>query len=111
MSEEIKEILDQLKDSIEYPKFEMPTFDGSDFDYVDNDTLLEPDKCKILLDYINNLQNQLQQKENIIKEVREYINDNVMVYAFNDKKFPHWDFNDDNINDILEILDKENRSV
>lgn len=73
MSEEIKEILDQLKDSIEYPKFEMPTFDGSDFDYVDNDTLLEPDKCKILLDYINNLQNQLQQKENIIKEVREYI--------------------------------------
>ena len=44
--------------------------------------------------------------ENIIKEVREYINDNVMVYAFNDKKFPHWDFNDDNINDILEILDK-----
>ncbi len=43
----------------------------------------------------------------IIKEVREYINDNVMVYAFNDKKFPHWDFNDDNINDILEILDKK----
>lgn len=44
----------------------------------------------------------------VIKEVREYINDNVMVYAFNDKKFPHWDFNDDNINDILKILDKEN---
>ncbi len=67
MSEEIKEILDQLKDSIEYPKFEMPTFDGSDFDYVDNDTLLEPDKCKILLDYIT----YLQQKEDKIKKLQE----------------------------------------
>ena len=55
--------------------------------------------AKILLGYINNLQNQLQQKENIIKEVREYIKENV-----NDELD---DFTKIEIGyGILEILDK-----
>ena len=43
---------------------------------------------------------------NIIKEVREYIKDNVVVYAFNNKDLPHWELNDDNVKELLEILDK-----
>ena len=46
---------------------------------------------------------------NIIKEVREYIEDNVVVYAFNNKDLPHWEFNDDNVKELLEILDKINK--
>ena len=52
------------------------------------------------------IRKELQQKENIIKEVREYIKDNVVVYAFNNKDLPHWEFNDDNVKELLEILDK-----
>ena len=46
---------------------------------------------------------------NIIKEAREYIKDNVVVYAFNNKDLPHWEFNDDNVKELLEILDKINK--
>ena len=62
MSDEVKKILEQLKDSIEYPKIDVPTFDGTDYEYIDNDTLLEPEKCKLLLNYITNLQEQLEIK-------------------------------------------------
>lgn len=34
----------------------------------------------------------------------EYINENVSVYAFNSKELPHWEFDDDNINNLLDIL-------
>lgn len=96
MSKEIKEILDQLKDSIEYPKFEMPTFDGTDFDYVDNDTLLEPNKCKILLDYIT----YLQQKEKNNKKALEYLeNIDTNYWNLGHKYNVHFD-------ELLEILDK-----
>ena len=52
------------------------------------------------------LERELDKKENIIKEVREYIKDNVVVYAFNNKDLPHWEFNDDNVKELLQILDK-----
>lgn len=58
MTEEIKEILGRLQDSVNYPKIDMPTFDGSDSEYINNDTLLEPSKCKLLLNYITNLQKE-----------------------------------------------------
>lgn len=55
------------------------------------------------LNEINNLETQLQQKENIIKEVREYIKNNEQYdtefkfdYVYSDK--------------ILEILDKEDNN-
>ena len=39
----------------------------------------------------------------------EYINDNIAVCAFGNKELPHWEFDDYNIQDLLEILgDKEN---
>lgn len=46
-------------------------------------------------EYVDDLQKQLQQKENIIKEVKEYCENN--------KEFT------DRLNDILEILEKENK--
>lgn len=54
---------------------------------------------------IENLQKQLHQKENIIKEVREYIDNSI-----SGRNECHFHFNfDGSILDILDILDKENK--
>ena len=55
---------------------------------------------KEIIEYIKYLQNQLQQKENIIKEAREYI----------ESYMPNYDFDKTNLIKLLEILqgsDKE----
>ena len=70
MNEEIKEIMDRLQDSVNYPKIDMPTFDGSDSEYIDNDTLLEPNKCKQLLNYITNLQEENIKLVKVIEEIK-----------------------------------------
>ena len=64
----------------------------------------------------NNLQDQLQQKENIIKEVREYINNNTYKTEWGDFEEDNEDININDdlseknfIESILEILDKENK--
>ena len=63
-----------------------------------------PDKEEIeLIDYVEELKDQLQQKENIIKEVREYIENKLWNY-----------FDERNIylkvrDEFLEILDKEGK--
>lgn len=80
MTEEIKEILDRLQDSVNYPKIDMPTFDGSDSEYIDNDTLLEPSKCKLLLNYITNLQKELDQYKNNWKELKKEMNRDDLSY-------------------------------
>ena len=54
------------------------------------------------LEYIKDLQNQLQQKENIIKEVREYI-DKYSRYCSNKEYFS----TRNPISDLKIILDKE----
>ena len=61
MSEEIKEILYYFEK------------------YHFEDTMIDGKETKLLYDYITDLQNQLQQKENIIKEVREKV-DNFDVF-------------------------------
>ena len=55
-----------------------------------------------ILDLITDLQNQLQQKENIIKEVREYLNKNEIEAVYLDCKL----YETKAYKDILEILDK-----
>jgi hypothetical protein len=55
--------------------------------------------------YINYLHQQLQQKENIIKEVREKI-ESVRIYGLRSGKTLIAAL----LNDILEILDKENKN-
>jgi hypothetical protein len=61
----------------------------------------------LIFTYIQKLENQLQQKENIIKEVREYIKDKYAVLLADDIFLDH----DEEIDrkrllHILEILDK-----
>lgn len=57
--------------------------------------LFESSYLSIMSAENDRLRKQLQQKENIIKEVREYCENNV-EYA-------------DRLNDVLEIIDKENK--
>lgn len=72
--------------------------------YHFEDTMIDGKETKLLYDYITNLQSQLQQKENIIKEVREYITsqklhkiqDTTGALTYREIK-------------LLEILDKENK--
>lgn len=64
------------------------------------DVLLGCEFLEKLLNIINdyeNTKNQLQQKENIIKEVREYIEKHKHLNWYNDSCY---------MNDLLEILDK-----
>ena len=56
-------------------------------------------------EYVDNLQNKLQQKENIIKEVRKYIKEHSTTINF---KTMRADYNL-NMNELLEILDKEGK--
>lgn len=43
----------------------------------------------------------------ILKAI-EYINDNIAVCAFNNKELPHWEFDDNNIQNLIKILKGEN---
>ena len=54
---------------------------------------------KEIIEYIKYLQNQLQQKENIIKEAIKYI----------ESYMPNYDFDKTNLIKLLEILEKENK--
>ena len=67
-------------------------------------------------DYINFLYKQLELKDNIIKEVREYIESNPLVYIGDtDVKVEDILYQEKNIEDtkffktLFEILDKENK--
>ena len=87
MSEEIKTILEEIR-------FKAGIYrDHKKRNLSFND---EQKNCALLLDYI-------RQKENIIKEVREYIQD-----RYNGEVLTHT-FDKDNVGELLEILDKENK--
>ena len=66
--------------------------------WQENNNLKEDFKRHI--DRINELTNR-------IDKAIEYIEDNVSVYAFNNKRLPHWEMNDDEINKLLDILKGE----
>lgn len=87
MSEEIKDILEHLLATQK----------------INNGWTSFSDKeCKLLYDYITNL----QQKENIIKEVREYIEKELKSGRSKDNQWLMGCYDEDK--HILEILDKEN---
>ena len=96
MSEETKELLIDLQQYIDEPN-------NQDINGEYEPTReLEQGEARLLLVLIINLQNQLQQKENIIKEVREYIKE-MQVYCI---EFESWGVPS---KELLEILDKENK--
>ena len=70
--DKVKELLEELKDGINNPRIIVPTFDGSDDEEIENDKLLSPNDCKVLLDYITKLQNNWN-------ELKKYIDENKLV--------------------------------
>lgn len=52
-------------------------------------------------EYLENQNVELQER---INKAIEYIKDNVAVYAFGNEELPHWEFDDNNIQDLLKIL-------
>ena len=71
----IEEILDNLKDSFENPTYMQRVYGSEDYDEIDNDYLLEPDKCKILYDYIKQLQKENQKCKEVIDKAKKHIED------------------------------------
>ena len=69
-------------------------------EFINN--VMEQLDSTLIFTYIQKLEGQLQQKENVIKEVREYIKNN-----------GHYDFYNLDVavdgEKLLEILDKENK--
>ena len=114
-----EERLQEIKDSISLQYKVQEANDLNNFNiFTDEEQELVNEIEKLKLELSGYRQAILQDKEmlglkqenerlhSIIKEVREYIKDNVVVYAFNNKDLPHWEFNDDNVKELLEILDK-----
>ena len=85
MSEEIKEILYYFEK------------------YHFEDTMIDGKETKLLYDYITNMQNQLQQKENIIKDVREKIKEFCWDYEYE----TYSNMTSNEVKELVEILDKE----
>lgn len=81
-NEEIEEILDNLKDSVDNPTYEQRIYGSEDYEIVDNDYCLTPNKCKILLDYITDLQEENERKDRHINQLKE----GIIVYAERNEK-------------------------
>lgn len=112
MKEEIKDILNDLKDSAENPSYtEIDAFSDEVYE-VPNYFTLDPTNggSKALLNYIENLQSQLKAKEEVIKEAREYVEEHRIKNPY------HYEYNcfmrNARASDLLEILSKgENKEI
>ena len=89
MSEEIKETLDRTLEYLE------------GIDKTRGTKILTTNETKILLDYITNLQQKVEQLENIRKEAIEFINEWLFEAGGNGA-----DMDYDTIVDLLNILNK-----
>lgn len=103
MKEEIKDILELLRDGIKRPVVTLSKYS------LDNICELNPNECKKLLEYIENLQSQLKEKEEIIEEAISHIRDCCNM----DSKWVnlHYDYaqnemSENQVDDLLEILSK-----
>lgn len=103
MKEEIKDILELLRDGVKRPVVTLSKYS------LDNICELNPNECKKLLEYIENLQFQLKAKENVIEEAISHIRDCCNM----DSKWAnlHYDYaqnemSENQVDDLLEILSK-----
>jgi len=60
MNDEIKEILDKLKETADYPKLNYSSYDKSYNETIDNVAMIKSFACKQLLDYITILQEEIK---------------------------------------------------
>lgn len=67
MKEEINEILELLRDGIKRPVVTLSKYS------LDNICELNPNECKKLLEYIENLQSQLKAKEETINKAIKHV--------------------------------------
>ena len=98
MNEEIKEILDKLKNSVTNPiDTEVDQFTQEAYD-VPNYFCLDPttNDCKILLDYITNLQTKLKKIKETINHYATEDDDYSKIYSVEEK-------------DLLSILQGEDK--
>ena len=58
LNDEIKEILNKLKETADYPKINYSSYDKSFNETIDNVAMIKSFACKQLLDYITNLQQE-----------------------------------------------------
>ena len=101
MSEEIKVITDRIKYIVDNPTYEDVYYEGVNrcVDENPNYTALDSKESKLLLDYITNLQQRVEQLENIRKEVIEYIENDL-------KKKNYFEFDENGAKYLLNILNK-----
>ncbi len=74
MNDEIKEILDKLKETVDYPKLNYSSYDKSYNETIDNVAMIKSFACKQLLDYITNLQKENEDYKSRVEKAVEYIN-------------------------------------
>lgn len=73
MKEEIKDILELLRDGVKRPVVTLSKYS------LDNICELNPNECKKLLEYIENLQSQLKEKEEELKYTIGIVEHNKIV--------------------------------
>ena len=84
---EIKEILNKLKETADYPKINYSSYDKSFNETIDNVAMIKSFACKQLLDYITNLQQEnikLISENEAIKNIK-YTVDEVIYKSRIDK--------------------------
>lgn len=78
---------------------------------LENDLFTQRDKLQKELSALNKLNQQNLEKRQLfqrrINKALKYINDNIAVCAFNNKELPHWEFDDNNIQNLIKILEGE----
>lgn len=86
---------------------ECPQFGGSAYGEWGALTLEQRKLIKRLLDELDTADAAYKDLYIRNRKAIEYINENVAVYAFGNKELPSWEFNDNNIFELLKILKGE----
>ena len=104
-NERLKEENFNLREGIYIEKMSFPS-EGRNFkELIEMPTYEELKKENEKLNHYKLLYQKVKERND---KAVEYIDDNVAVYAFNNKDLPHWEFNDDDIEMLLEILKGNN---
>lgn len=81
MNDEIKEILDKLKETADYPKLNYSSYDKSYNETIDNVAMIKSFACKQLLNYITNLQKENERLKEENKHIFANVNDDELLIS------------------------------
>jgi hypothetical protein len=107
VNDEIKEILDILKETADYPKLNYSSYDKSYNETIDNVAMIKSFACKQLLNYITNLQEEIDRLNNIKDKANKIIN----TIFEEDNWYKNYDYNDlvDKLKEVQEILGSDTK--